>query len=50
MFSGERVRTTVLPHWGGHQKDEEQEGDQSHLEKDCGEGEEQGKVEELECS
>ena len=31
MYSGERGRTTVLQHWGGLQKDEEREGDQTPL-------------------
>ena len=31
MYSGERERTTVLPHWGALQKNEEREGDQRPL-------------------
>ena len=45
------MRTTVLQHWGGHQKDEGREGDKRPvLEKDCGEGEKQGRMEEFKCS
>ena len=35
IYSGERARTTVLQHWGGHQMDEGQEGDKTDLTKNC---------------
>ena len=43
------MKTTVIQNWGGHEKDEERQGDQRPLEKDCREGEKQGRAEELEC-